>query len=120
MLNQSILVGRLTKDPEIKELESGVKCCNLTVAVPRSYKNDKGEYETDFIDCTLWGSVAQNTVEYCHKGDMIGVKGRIQTKDEEKDGKYFKTTSVIAEKITFLASKKTQEQETEQDEDLEV
>ena len=120
MLNQTVLVGRLTKDPEIKELESGVKCCNLTIAVPRSYKNAEGEYETDFVDCTLWKGVAENTAEYCHKGDMVGVKGYLKTSEEEKDGNYYKRTSVVVEKITFLAAKKTNEQENEQNEDMEV
>ena len=97
MLNQIVLVGRIAKELELKELESGKKVCNITLAVPRSFKNSKGEYETDFIDCTLWGNIAENTVEYCHKGDLVGIKGRLQTEEG--------TLYVMTEKITFLNSK---------------
>lgn len=110
MLNQVVLVGRLTKELEIKELEDNKKVCNITIAVPRSYKNFKGEYETDFINCTLWNSIAQNTAEYCHKGDIVGIKGRLQTTSFEKeDGTKTFITEVIAEKVTFLSSKSEKE-----------
>lgn len=105
MLNQLVIVGRLVKDPELEETESGKKVSNLTLAVPRSFKNAEGEYETDFIDCVLWNSIAENTAEYCHKGDLLGVKGRIQTDTFEKDGQNHKVSKLIAEKITFLTSK---------------
>ena len=105
MLNQAIMVGRLVADPEVKELESGKKVSNITIAIPRSYKNAEGEYETDFIDVSLWDGVAQNTAEYCKKGDIIGVKGRLQTDSYEKDGNKMKFLNVVAEKITFLSSK---------------
>lgn len=100
MLNQIIIVGRLVENPEINELEDGTKSCNITLAVPRPFKNDDGEYETDFIDCTLWNTIAQNTSEYCKKGDLVGVKGRLQTRKEDEK----KITEIIAEKITFLSS----------------
>lgn len=64
MLNQVVLVGRLTKEPEVTELENGKKVTNIVLAVPRSYKNEDGEYDTDFIDCVLWESIAVNTSEY--------------------------------------------------------
>ena len=85
MLNQTVLVGRLVSDPEIKESEGEKKYANITLAVPRSYKNEDGEYETDFIDVRLWNGVAENTAEYCKKGDLIGAKGRIQTREVEKE-----------------------------------
>lgn len=109
MLNQVIIVGRLVQDPEIKELESGKKVGNITLAVQRSYKNVDGVYETDFIDCVLWEQVAVNTKDYCRKGDVIGVKGRLQTEYYEVDGEKKKRTNVMAEKITFLSSKKEEE-----------
>lgn len=102
MLNQIVLVGRLARDVEIKELESGKKVANITLAVSRPFKNKEGIYETDFIDCTLWEGIATNTAEYCNKGDILGVKGRLQTRIEN-DKKY---TEVIADKVTFLSSKK--------------
>ena len=102
MLNQFVMVGRLVKDVEIKEIEDNKKNAILTLAVPRSYKNEEGEYETDFIDCILWNVIAQNTKEYCKKGDIVGVKGRMQT--TEYNGERY--TQLVAEKVTFLSSKK--------------
>lgn len=100
MLNQTVLVGRLVKDPVIEEMEDR-KYCNITIAVPRSYKNENGEYDTDLIPITLWNTIAQNTIEYCKKGDLVGVKGRIQAKENNIE--------IVAEKLTFLSSKKTDE-----------
>ena len=112
MLNQVILVGRLTKDPEVVKTDSGKKISTVTLAVQRSFKNSNGIYETDFINCVLWEAIASNTSEYCHKGDIVGVKGRLQTRTYEKEDK---TThyviEVVAEKVTFLSNKKTEEQE---------
>lgn len=107
MLNQVVLVGRLTKDPEVITTEKGKKLSYITIAVNRAYKNADGNYETDFIHCVLWNSVAQNTTDFCKCGDVIGVKGRIETdnyKDENGNMKY--VTQVVAERITFVSSKK--------------
>ena len=114
MLNQVVLVGRLVRNPELKETGKGNKLTNITLAVPRSYKNIHGEYETDFIDCTLWKGVAENTTEYCNKGDIIGIKGRIESSVYEKDGKKVYTTEVIAEKVTFLSNKKMETEEADE------
>lgn len=109
MLNQVILVGRLTSDPEIKEVGES-KVANVTLAVPRSYKNKDGEYETDFINCTLWNSVAEHTAEYVKKGSLVGVSGRLQTESyEDKEGNKKYATKVNVEKVTFLSSKKSEE-----------
>jgi len=109
MLNQTVIVGRLVKDPELKVTDSGKKVTNVTLAVPRSFKNVNGTYDTDYIDCTLWTGIAECTTEYCQKGDMVGVKGRLQTQILEKeDGTKKKYTEVIAEKITFLSNRKAE------------
>ncbi len=113
MLNQTVLVGRLVDQPEVKELESGKKVANITLAVQRSYKNEEGVYETDFVDCTLWQGVAENTAEYCKKGDIVGIKGRIQTDYQDIDGKNIKKMNLIAEKVTFLSSAKSKDNENE-------
>lgn len=110
MLNQVIIVGRLVRNPELRKSENGIKYTNVTLAVPRSYKNVNGEYETDFIDCRLWSGVAENTTEYCKKGDLIGVKGRIESRSFEVDEVKKYITEVIAEKVTFLSNKKVEEQ----------
>ena len=109
MLNQIVIVGRLVRDPELKKSDNGSNYTNITVAVPRSYKNVDGEYEADFIDCKLWSGVAESTAEYCKKGDLIGVKGRIETRNFEVEEEKKYVTEIIAEKITFLSNKKADE-----------
>jgi len=118
MLNQTVIVGRIVGDLEVKEGDNGTKYTNMTVAVPRSYKNENGEYETDFIDVTLFGKIAENTAEYCKKGDLVGVKGSIKTSTyEDKDNVKRKSTKVVGDKVTFLSTSKVNEKS---DEDLEV
>ncbi len=105
MVNSVILVGRLAQDPELYVTENGKKKSIITLAVPRNYKNIDGEYDTDFLDCILWTGIAENTHEYCKTGDVIGVKGRLQTRMIEKeDGTKQKKVEMIADKVTFLAS----------------
>lgn len=107
MLNHVVLVGRLVRDPELQVTESGKTRSNVTLAVSRGYKNLDGIYETDFFDCTLWTGIAENTSEYCKTGDVIGVKGRLQTWiSENEDGTKVKKMEIIAEKVTFVASSK--------------
>ena len=123
MLNQFVGVGRLVAEPSVKETEDGKQVSNLTIAVPRSYKNENGEYDTDFVDVVLWNGIAENTAEYCHKGDIIGVKGRIQTSNyETEDGEKRKSTQIVAEKITFLSSSKDKKDdlETTKDDDMDM
>ena len=80
MHNLVYLIGRLTQDPEIKELDENKSNLAINLAVQRSFKNEDGIYETDFIRCILWNGVAIHTSEYCHKGDLVGVKGRLQNR----------------------------------------
>ncbi len=110
MLNQTVMVGRLVTDPEVNELESGKKVTNVTLAVPRSYKNAEGEYETDFVPVTLWNGVAESTAEYCHKGDMVGIKGFIKMTTDKENHQHL---SIVAEKVTFLSKTKEVDNETE-------
>lgn len=114
MLNQTIIVGRLTKDPEILTDKSGKKRTQIVVAVNRSFKNTDGQYDTDFIRCVLWNAIAESTCEYCKKGDIIGVKGRLQSSKYEKEGKTNYSVDIIAEKITFLSSKNNASVEVEE------
>lgn len=105
MVNQIVLVGRIARAPETKVSENGKKFATLTLAVPRNYKNVNGEYDTDFLDCTLWSSVAESTSEYCKTGDMIGVKGRVQSRIvETPEGLRRRKTEIVAERVTFLTS----------------
>ncbi len=112
ILNQVVLVGRLTKDIEIRQTESGKDIATITLAIPRSFKNMEGEYDTDFIDCVLWEEKANRTKEYCHKGDVVGIRGRMQSrKVETEDGnRYYQ--DLIAEKITFITTKEHPQEPT--------
>jgi len=107
MLNQVILVGRLVYDPELKHLEDGRTVTTITLAIQRGYKNaESGEYDTDFLKCTLWSGIAENTVEYCKKGSTVGVKARLSQKHYDcGEGKTFSYPEIIAEKITFINTK---------------
>ena len=122
MMNQFCCVGRLVSDPEKQTSENGKSYLNFTLAVPRSYKNADGEYETDFIDCVAFGQMSETTCEYCKKGDIIGVKGRVETSVyEDESGEKKKSTSVIAEKISFLSSKQKEDDNVkESDDDLDM
>ncbi len=105
MLNQVILVGRLVRTPELQLTDNGKKWSMITLAVNRGYKNQNGEYDTDFLDCSLWTAIAENTAEYCKSGDIIGVKGRLQTRlIDNEDGTKHKKMEIIADKVTFLSS----------------
>lgn len=116
-MNYAMFVGRIVGEPSVETTESGSSISKITVAVPRPYKNHEGVYETDFIDCTLWNSIAERTAEYCKKGDIIGIKGRLETNiSTDKEGEKKKFFNVVAEKITFLSSRqKAQENEASHD-----
>ena len=110
MVNQIILVGRLVKNPTLELTENGKKISVITLAVPRSYKNINGEYDTDFISCVLWKGIAETTAEYCKKGDLIGIRGRIQSKITEYPNEIkHNVMEVVAERVTFLSSKKQED-----------
>lgn len=118
MLNNVHLVGRLTESPEIIELEDGKKVTNVTVAVQRPFKNSAGVYEADFIDCTLWNAVASSTCNYCNKGDIVGITGRLETNSyEDSEGKKHYRMKVIAEKVTFLTLNKANENNKNRDDE---
>lgn len=111
MLNQIILVGRLTRDVAVHKSENGTKVATISLAIPRSFKNAEGSYDTDFIDCVAFDSIATNTSEYCSKGDIVGVKGRVQSRIVEKENNKEYLMEIVAEKVTFLSSKKTEVEE---------
>lgn len=104
LINQLLLVGRLTKDPELTKVDGKINC-RITVAAKRGYKNSDGLYDTDFITCTVWNVIAERVHEYCHKGDMISVKGRVQNNNYvDKDDKKVYSYDIVAEQIAFLQS----------------
>ena len=102
-LNNVTLVGRLTQDPEVKESADGTKRTIICVAVSRDYKNQDGIYDADFIRCVLWNGIASATKDYCHKGDVVGIKGKLQSHSYETEDNQKKfVTEVIVEKVTFI------------------
>lgn len=104
-MNQVILVGRLAENPVVSKTETGKDYTSINLAVSRSFKNSDGIYEADFIRCVLWNGVAANTSEYCHVGDIVGIKGRLQNRsydNENNERKYI--TEVIAERVSFISS----------------
>lgn len=110
IMNNVVLVGRLTEEPKLINVESGKQVTSICVAVTRNFKNVDGIYESDFIRCILWNGIAANTTEYCHSGDVIGIKGRLQSsKYEDENQKMHFVTDVVAERVTFLSSTKKEE-----------
>lgn len=106
MINQVTLVGRLTRDPELKQRTEGTAVAQVTLAVSRHFRNQNGEIEADFVQCTLWRKTAENTCQYCRKGSVIGITGRLQTRNyDNKEGKRVYVTEVVAETVQFLSSK---------------
>lgn len=106
MHNLVYLIGRLTEDPVVTKLEDGQETLPFVLAVQRSYKNADGIYEADFIRCVLWNGIAAHTAEYCKKGDLVGIKGRLQNRSYEVDNEKKYISEVIVDKVSFLASKK--------------
>lgn len=101
MINRVVLVGRLTKDPELRYTPNGVATCRFTIAVNRTFKNE-GEQQADFISCVTWRKQAENLANFMKKGNLIGLEGRIQTGSYEgQNGKVY-TTDVVADSIQFL------------------
>ncbi len=106
MINRVVIVGRLTKDPELRYTPSGVPMTRFTVAVNRAFSNQQGEREADFIGCIAWRKQAENLANFMKKGSLIGVEGRIQTGSfEGQDGKRVYTTDVVADSVQFLESR---------------
>lgn len=106
MMNRVVLVGRLTKDPELRFTPNGAAVATFTLAVGRSFTNAQGERETDFINCVVWKRPAENVANFLKKGSLAGVDGRIQTRSYEgQDGKRVYVTEVLAESVQFLEPK---------------
>lgn len=107
MVNSVVLVGRLVSNPEIKELSDEKKVINISLAIQRNFKNVNGEYDVDFIRCTMWNGIADSVNEYCHKGDIISIKGRLQSNNyEDKEGNKKYSLEVMVDRVAFISPKK--------------
>ena len=113
MLNKIILMGRLTRDPELRRIQSGTAVASFTLAVDRDYKPQDGELETDFIDIVAWRGTGEFVSKYFSKGRMAVVEGRLQVRDwKDKDGAKRRSTEVVADNVYFGDSKKVSESDT--------
>ena len=105
-MNKVILIGRMTKDPEMRTTTSGIANTTFSIAVQRTFTNQNGEREADFINCVSWRKQAENIAKYCAKGSQVAVEGRIQTRSyDHQDGTKRYVTEVLADNVTFLGSK---------------
>lgn len=105
--NNVTLIGRLTKDADLRYTSNGTATANITLAVDRGFKNAEGKKETDFINCVVWRKPAETLANFTKKGSMISVRGRIQTRNyDNKEGQKVYVTEVVVEEFTFLDSKK--------------
>lgn len=103
-MNKVILVGRITKDAEMKVSANGTKICRFTLAINRNYKNSQGNYESDFVNCVSLNKTAETMKNYVKKGDCIGVSGEIRTGSyTDKQGKKVYTSDVMASRISFIS-----------------
>lgn len=106
MLNKVVLIGRLTKDPDLRYTTSNIPTVNFTLAVNRPFTNQSGAREADFINVIVWRKQAENVKKYITKGSLVAVEGRIQTRNyEDKEGKKVYVTEVIADNVQFLEPK---------------
>jgi single-strand DNA-binding protein len=107
-INRAILVGRLTKDPDLRYTPNGIAVCNFTIAVNRTFKQD-GQQQADFIQIQVWRKQAENAATYLKKGSLAGIDGRIQTRRfEGQNGKTVFVTEVVADSVQFLEPKGSQ------------
>ncbi|CAI2618554.1 Single-stranded DNA-binding protein A [Apilactobacillus kunkeei] len=106
MINRTILTGRLTKDAELRYSQSGNAVANFTLAVNRAFTNQQGEREADFINCVIWRKSAENFANFTHKGSLVGIDGRIQTRNyENQQGQRVYVTEVVVENFALLESR---------------
>lgn len=111
-MNKLVLVGNLTKDPEVGETSGGIAYAKCAIAVTRNYTNQDGERETDFFDFTLWRERAELAEKYLHKGSKVGIVGSIQNRSwEDEEGNKRKMTEIKVDEIEFLSPKKTEDEE---------
>lgn len=106
MINRTILIGRLTKDVELRHTAKGDAVASFTVAVNRQFTNSQGEREADFINCVMWRKAAENFAKYTQKGSLVGIDGRIQTRSyENQQGQRVYVTEIVADNFSLLESK---------------
>jgi single-strand DNA-binding protein len=112
MINRVILVGRITKDPEMKQTQSNIAVVSFTLAVNRQFTDSSGERQADFIQCVVWRKQAENLARFVKKGALLGIEGRIQTRTYEADNGTRYVTEVVCDSVQFLESKGDSKEDT--------
>lgn len=116
-MNKVLLVGRLTRDPELRTTPSGMAVTRFTIAVSQNFTNKNGERGADFINCSAWGRQADNISKYCRKGTLVSAEGRIRTSSyDAQDGTKRYTTEVVCETVNFLSSRSSGSESVSRDE----
>ena len=106
MINRTVLVGRLTRDPELRYTQGGTAVASFTLAVNRQFTNSQGEHEADFINCVIWRKAAENFAKFTSKGSLVGIDGRLQTRNyENKQGNRVYVTEVVVDNFSLLESR---------------
>ena len=112
-MNKTILIGNLTRDPELSETPSGVAVCKFSIAVSRDYADADGNRETDFFNITVWRGRAENCGKYLKKGNKVAIVGKLQNRSyEDKDGIKRTVTDIIADEVEFLTPKQASQEES--------
>lgn len=115
MLNRAVLTGRLTRDPELRSTQGGTQVCSFTLAVDRQFRNKNGDRDADFIQCVIWRKSAENFAKFTHKGSLVGIDGRIQTRNyENQQGNRVYVTEIVVENFALLDSKNSNYQGNQQ------
>ncbi|CVH74614.1 Single-stranded DNA-binding protein ssb [Clostridiales bacterium CHKCI006] len=106
MLNRVVLVGRMTRDPELRRTANGTPVASFTLAMNRNFSSQNGERQADFIPCVVWNKAAENTAKYCSKGSLVGVDGRLQSRSyQNQDGRRVSVIEVICDSVQFLETR---------------
>ncbi len=106
MLNRVVLVGRMTRDPELRRTGTGTAVTSFTIAMNRNFTSQNGERQADFIPCVVWNKAAENVARYCSKGSLVGVDGRLQSRQyENQDGRRVTVVEVVCDSVQFLETR---------------
>ena len=114
MINRAVICGRLVRDPELRRTSNGTPVTSFTVAVNRTFKNSDGQQEADFLNCVAWNKTAEIVDQYCSKGNLVGVEGRLQSRSyQDNQGNNRTVVEIIADQVQFMQSKDSSVQTSE-------
>lgn len=115
MINRAVVCGRLVRDPELRRTQNGTPVTSFTLAVNRTFKNADGQQEADFLNCVAWNKTAEIVDQYCSKGNLVGVEGRLQSRSyHDNQGNNRTVVEIIADQVQFMQSKDSSAQTTAQ------